>query len=129
MPQIDPAFADLLERPIIGELATVRPDGLLQVNPMWFQYDGSHIRFSHTSTRAKFRNLQSNSAMTLLVVDPDNTQRYIELRGRLSEIVEDPTGNFHQVLGRRYGEEDTPAPPDAADRVILVMAPEVIRTR
>lgn len=129
MLDIDPAYIDLLERPIVCVLATSRPDGVLQVNPMWFQFDGTNIRFSHTSRRSKFRNLQANPVMTVLVVDPDNTQRYIELRGRLSEAIEDPTGEFHQILGRRYGDDNTAPPADAEYRVILVMAIEMVRTR
>ena len=33
---------DLLDRPLYGALATIRPDGTAQVNPMWFEYDGAH---------------------------------------------------------------------------------------
>jgi predicted pyridoxine 5'-phosphate oxidase superfamily flavin-nucleotide-binding protein len=35
---------DLLERPLIADLATVREDGTPQVNPMWFSWDGELIR-------------------------------------------------------------------------------------
>ena len=126
---IDSTYLDLLERPIICDLATVRPDGSVQVNPMWFMYDEGELRFSHTSTRAKYRNLLANPRMTVLIVDPENIQRYVELRGRLREAIPDPTGAFHQVLGARYGDKDTPAPGNAADRVILAMEIDVVNTR
>lgn len=32
---------DLLTRPLFGHLATTRPDGTPQVNPMWFSWDGA----------------------------------------------------------------------------------------
>jgi len=32
---------DLVERPYYGSLGTVRPDDTVQVNPMWFDFDGT----------------------------------------------------------------------------------------
>lgn len=112
----------LLADPNFGSLATVRPDNTAQVNPMWFEYDGEHLLFTHTTKRAKFRNLQKNPSMALAVFDPQNPLSYIEVRGSLSEVREDPTGAFYVRLGKRYGNPTQVAPPDKADRVILVMA-------
>lgn len=113
----------LLDQPTVGALGTVRADGAPQVNPMWFEFDGERIRFTHTSTRAKFRNLQANPAMAFMVTDPDNPYSYLELRGHLAETIADPTGAYYQHLARRYGAENPPPPADAADRVVLVMEP------
>jgi PPOX class probable F420-dependent enzyme len=115
-------LADLLERPLYGNLGTVRPDGTVQVNPMWFEFDGEHIRFTHTTFRAKYRNLQHNPSMSLLVTDPEIPQRYLEVRGALAEVVPDPAGAFFVRLGQRYGDPDQQPPADKADRVILVMS-------
>lgn len=117
-------FLHLLEDPNFGHLATVRPDGSPQVNPMWFLYDAetNTVRFTHTNKRAKFRNLQQNPGMALEVIDPDDAMRFVELRGRLIEVIPDPEGSFYPVLGARYGNPNTPVPPDKADRVILVMS-------
>lgn len=122
MAEIPQHLVHLLEQPNVGHLGTVRPDGAPQVNPMWFGYDGQHLRFTHTKKRAKFRNLLQNPAMSLCVNDPENPYSYVEVRGRLVEVVPDPTGAFYPELGARYGKPDTPVPPDAEDRVILVMS-------
>jgi PPOX class probable F420-dependent enzyme len=115
-------LVDLLERPIYGNLGTIRPDDTVQVNPMWFEFDGENIRFTHTTFRAKYRNLQRNPSMSLLVTDPDDPLRFLEVRGSLAEVVPDPEGAFYVRLGRRYGDPDTPPPADRKDRVILVMS-------
>jgi PPOX class probable F420-dependent enzyme len=114
----------LLDRPLFGSLGTIRPDDTVQVNPMWFEYDGEHVRFTHTNKRGKFRNLQRNPSMSLLLVDDNDPQVYLEVRGRLVEVIDDPEGAFYVRLGQRYGNPDTPPPPDKADRVILVMSIE-----
>jgi hypothetical protein len=59
--------------------------------------------------------------MSLLITDPNAENRYVELRGRLARYEADPTGQFYVHLGRRYGNPDTPPPPDAAERVVLYM--------
>ena len=115
---------DLLERPLFGALATIRPDDTVQVNPMWFELIDGAIRFTHTSGRAKYRNLQRNPAMSLLVIDPDDPLRYVEVRGRLTEVVPDPQGQFYVRLGRRYGSSDQVPPADSPQRVVLVMSIE-----
>jgi PPOX class probable F420-dependent enzyme len=122
MATIPDDLADLLERPLYGSLGTVRPDGTVQVNPMWYEFDGESVRFTHTTFRAKYRNLQKNPAMSLLITDPGNPQRYLEVRGALAQVIPDPSGAFFVRLGQRYGDPDSQPPPDRADRVILVMS-------
>lgn len=119
----------LLEEPNYGTLGTIRPDDTVQVNPMWFLYDGEHLRFTHTTKRAKFRNLQHNPSMGLAVIDPRNPFHYIEVRGRLVAVEPDPTGAFYVLLGKRYGDAEAVPPADSADRVVLVMSIEKVTTQ
>lgn len=122
-----PAPADrLLHLPLFGALGTVRPDGSPQVNPMWFLWDGEHVRFTHTTRRAKYRNLKANPAMSFMLIDPANPFRYLELRGRLVEEIPDPDGAFYVTLQNRYGNDSTTPPADRADRVILGMSVEKV---
>jgi PPOX class probable F420-dependent enzyme len=120
---VPPSHVDLLERPLFGHLATVRPDGTPQVNVMWFQWDGEHVRFTHTTYRQKFRNLQNNPAIAMSIADPDDGYRFLEVRGVVERVEPDPTGAFYQVLDKRYNDRDGVEVRDAADRVILVVRP------
>ena len=43
------------------------------------------IRFTDTTKRAKFRNLQVNPGMALCILDPQGPYRFLEVRGRLVE--------------------------------------------
>jgi len=119
----------LLEAPNYGCLGTIRPDDTVQVNPMWFDFDGERLRFTHTTKRAKYRNLQHNPSMSLAVFDPEDPLRYVEVRGRLVEVVPDPDGAFYVHLGKRYGYADQQPPKDSPDRVVLVMSIEHFTTQ
>ena len=121
---IPPHLSPLLEESHYGFLGTIRPDDTVQVNPMWFDREGDTVRFTHTTTRAKYRNLMHNPSMSLAVVDPANPFVYLEVRGKLIEVIPDPSGAYYVHLGRRYGNPDQVAPKDSADRVILVMSME-----
>ncbi len=121
---IPDGYRHLLERPLYGHLGTIRPDDTVQVTPMWFAFDGEHVRFTHTTKRQKFRNLRHNPAMALSIIDPDNVFRYLEVAGTLVDVVPDPEGAFYVQLQNRYGNPSTTPPPDSADRVILVMSIE-----
>jgi PPOX class probable F420-dependent enzyme len=89
VPQVPDGHRDLLERPLIAHLATVRADGEPQSSPVWFGWDGERIRLTHTRTRQKFRNLQAEPRVALSIVDPDNSQRYLEVRGAVEEVADD----------------------------------------
>ena len=123
------AYRRLLEDANYGALGTIRPDDTVQVNPMWFLFDGENLRFTHTTKRQKFRNLQHNPSMSLSVIDPENPFHYLEVRGRLVDVIPDPSGEFYVTLGRRYGNADQKPPSDSADRVILVMSVESSTTQ
>ncbi|WP_417563254.1 PPOX class F420-dependent oxidoreductase [Microbacterium sp.] len=114
----------LLELPLYGHLGTIRPDDTVQVTPMWFEFDGEHVRFTHTNRRQKYRNLQHNPTMALSVIDPEVPYHYLEVAGSLVEAVPDPEGAFYVRLQNRYGDPSTTPPADKANRVILVMSIE-----
>jgi PPOX class probable F420-dependent enzyme len=94
-------YRDLLERPLYGHLATARQDGTVQVEPMWFEFDGEFIKFTHTSKRQKYRNLMANPSAALSVNDPDQPYRFLEVRGVLDHVDPDPEGAFYRHLARR----------------------------
>ena len=86
MVAIPTGYNDLLERPLYGHLATTRPDGAVQVSPMWFDWDGELLRFAHTTKRQKYRNVQSSPRVAMSISDPDNPYRYLEVRGDVERI-------------------------------------------
>ena len=121
--EVPDGYEHLLDLPLYGHLATVRPDGTPQVNPMWFAWDGELLRFTHTTKRQKYRNIAAQPVVAMSISDPNNPYRYLEVRGVVEEIVPDPTGAFYLHLNDRYSGPLTEPPADAQDRVILVVRP------
>lgn len=92
---------DLLTRPIHGVLTTMMADGQPHSSLVWCDYDGVCARVNTTRQREKGRNMLANPKASLLVVDPQNTARYLEIRGEV-ELVEEGALDHLDQLTRRY---------------------------
>lgn len=123
-------YLDLLERPLFAHFATVASDGTPRVNPMWFLWDDARgvLKLTHTNERHNYRNLQRNPDVAFSIADPDNQYRYIQLRGRLSQVDDDPTGAFYQQLQKRY-RGTTSEVKDKNVRVVLTIQPTAFKVR
>jgi len=116
------SHADLLERPLYAHLATVGPDGAPHSSTMWFVRDGDLVRFTHTTTRQKYRNVRADPRVAISIHDPDDPYRALEVRGVVESIEPDDGGAFYQRLMERYGAPVI-EPEDAPTRVIISVRP------
>jgi PPOX class probable F420-dependent enzyme len=86
---IPDSHRDLLTEPIHGVLSTIMPDGQPQSSIVWTDYDGTYVLINTTLERQKGRNMCSNPKVALLVIDPKDTSRWIEIRGNVVKISRD----------------------------------------
>lgn len=94
---------DLFSRPVHGILATLMPSGQPHSSVVWTDYDGGFVLLNTTLERRKGLNMAANPRVTLLVVDPDNTSRWIEVRGRVVDMVRGAVAEAHaDKLTERY---------------------------
>lgn len=130
MADIPEAFDDLLrQKRAFASLATVGPDGAPQVTPVWFDYDGSHIRINTARGRVKDRNLRANPAVALAILDPDNPYRYLQVRGRIVESTEAGADAHIDALARKYlGQDRYPHRRPGEVRVIYRVRPDRVQT-
>ena len=99
--EIPASHLDLLTRPIHGVLTTMMPDGQPQSSLVWVDYDGEYVCVNTTLERQKGKNMAKNPKVSLLVVDPEDTGRYIEIRGEVELIREDVIAHLDRVT-RKY---------------------------
>ncbi|GED96955.1 PPOX class F420-dependent oxidoreductase [Gordonia crocea] len=123
MSVIPDSHRDLLDRPLYAHLATIRPDGTPQVNPMWFVFDGELVYFTNTTVRQKYKNVTAHPQVAFSVNDPDQPYRYLEVRGLVERIDADPDGALFGDLAQRYGLPMDGPPGDAEFRVVYVVRP------
>ncbi len=95
-------YLDLFEKRTFANLATLMPDGSPQVTPVWVDFDGSHILVNSARGRQKDKNMRRNPAVALTLTDPKDPYRYIEVRGRVTEITEEGAGEHIDRMAKKY---------------------------
>jgi PPOX class probable F420-dependent enzyme len=93
---------NLLTEPIHGVLTTILPDGQPQSSIVWCDYDGDHLLISTTLERQKGRNMQRNSKVSLLVIDPKDAGRWISVRGDVASISQEKAIELADKLTQMY---------------------------
>lgn len=117
-------YTDLLSSNALAHVATIGPDGAPQNNPVWFGWDGTHVLFSQTTGRQKYRNLTANPKVALSIVDPANPYRYLEIRGTVAEIIDDANNAFIDSMAQKYlGQAQYPWHQPGDHRVIVKVSP------
>jgi PPOX class probable F420-dependent enzyme len=99
--RVPSSHVDLLTTPIVGVLTTLMPDGQPHSCLVWVDYDGQCARVNTTLERRSGRNLVASRRVSLLVVDPENTGRYIQIRGDAELVRRGAVGHLDS-LTRTY---------------------------
>lgn len=99
---IPASHVELLSSKALANVATIGPDGAPQNNPVWFDWNGTHVLFSQTTGRQKYRNIKANPNVALSIVDPENPYRYLEVRGVVEQIVDDENNAFIDSMANKY---------------------------
>ncbi|MBV9846898.1 MAG: PPOX class F420-dependent oxidoreductase [Kutzneria sp.] len=97
---------DYLGTQRLGRLATVQPNGVLQVSPVGFGYNSStktiDIGGYNMAASRKFRNVAENGRVAFVVDDIASIQpwrvRCLEIRG-YAEAIDTPTDSAAQIEG------------------------------
>lgn len=98
---IPDSHLDLLTRPVHGVLTTMGADGQPQSSLVWVDVDDGVAVINTSLERRKGRNMLANPKVSLLVVDPDNTSRYIQIRGD-AELIPAGALDHLDALTRKY---------------------------
>jgi PPOX class probable F420-dependent enzyme len=107
MTDIPAGFHDLLtDKKAIANLATIMPDGSPQVTPVWFDYTNGRIRVNTAKGRVKARNMAEGSRVALAILDPDNAYRYVQVRGKVVQVIEAGAKEHIDSLAKKYLGKD-----------------------
>jgi PPOX class probable F420-dependent enzyme len=98
---IPESHRDLLTGRACGVLTTLMRDGQPRSSLVWVDYDGECACVNTTRERGKGRDLERDPRASLLVVDPEDSNRFLQVRGRV-ELVEEGAREQLDRLARRY---------------------------
>ena len=100
---IPESHRDLFEKKALAHLATLMPNGSPQVTPLWVMLDADgYVIVNSARGRQKDRNMRARPHVALSIGDPDNPQRYIQVRGRVVEVTEEGANDVINQLAMKY---------------------------
>jgi PPOX class probable F420-dependent enzyme len=99
---IPESHRDLLDGDACVALTTVMPDGQPQITPAWCNREGDYVMLNTMRGFRKEKNMRANPKVALLVMDPEDGSRWIEVRGNVVEIRREGAENHADLLTLRY---------------------------
>ena len=94
-------LAPLLDSTAVAFVSTIGPRKEPQTTPIWFIWKDGAVHFSLVDGRQKLRNLRRDPRVSVVIVDPAEPTRYLELRGRL-HLVPDPQLALEREVAIKY---------------------------
>jgi len=130
MATIPDQYKDLFQKKAFAHLGTVMKDGSPQVTPIWFDYDGTHVRINSAKGRWKDKNMRNRPKVALSIPDPDNPYRYMQIRGTVTEVTENGADAHIDSLAKKYlGQDKYPYRQPGEERVIYKIAVERVNAQ
>ena len=120
---LDPLLEELARGANFAAFTTLLDGGQPQTSIMWVDCDSDHVLINTEVERLKFRNVQLDPRVDVVVWDRDNPYRYVEVRGVVAETVSGSEAREHidslsvKYTGKAY------ANPIGSPRVILKITP------
>jgi len=121
---VDPMLRELAQGPNFAAFVTLLPDGTPHTSVMWVDANDEHVIINTEVHRQKYRNVQRDPRVGVVVWDQANPYRYVELRGRVVATEAGARARDHiDRLSERYTGGPYSAP-ITSERVMLFIAPE-----
>ncbi|MEU3857127.1 PPOX class F420-dependent oxidoreductase [Streptomyces sp. NPDC028722] len=119
----------LLDGTVFIVVGTLQPDGSPQMSPVWVKRDGDDVLFSTTTDRRKYRNLERDPRVSVVVMNPEQPYEYAEIRG-VAEMTTEGGQQLIDELSRKYTGKDyadfNPASAHDAERVVVRIRPRKV---
>ena len=121
---LEPAIRDLARDKNFAALSVRMPNGQIGTHVMWVDADDEHVLINTEIHRAKFKGMQADPNVTVMIWKLDDPYSYAEVRGVVSGTVGGQEARDHiDALSQKYNGK--PYPNEiTSERVIVKITPE-----
>ena len=125
MPTFPEKYLDLFQKKAFGAFTTLMPDGTPQTTPVWVDYQNGEIWVNSALGRQKDKNVRRDPRVAVTVMDPDNAYRYVEVRGRVTDITQSGADQHIDAMAKKYlGQDKYPFRQPGEQRVLYKISIE-----
>lgn len=98
---IPSSHVDLIKKPNFGIFTTINVNGMPQSSLVWCDWDGTIVSINTTKERQKGKNMLTNPKVSLIIVDPEDSGRWISIQGNV-EIETEGAIDHLDKLTKKY---------------------------
>jgi PPOX class probable F420-dependent enzyme len=113
-----------LEQPFVGTLTTLRDDGSPHSTIVWVDTDTDEVLFNTAAGRAKERHLRRDPRVSLLVVDPEDTYRWLAVSGKAELTTEGADDQIDKLAKKYLGKDEYPWRKPEEQRIKVRIKPD-----
>jgi PPOX class probable F420-dependent enzyme len=114
------------ENPYVGVATTLREDGSPHSTIVWVDVEGDKVSFNTALGRAKPKHLEHDSRASVLMVDPNNSYKWVAVSGP-AEVTEEGADAQIDKLAKKYlGKDEYPWRNPEETRVKVLIEPEKV---
>ncbi|MGH3627239.1 MAG: pyridoxamine 5'-phosphate oxidase family protein [Sciscionella sp.] len=96
---LDPVYRKLLDDPVTATIAVLGSDGLPNLTPVWFDYEGGSVLLNLAKHRKKVAWLRARPHATFILVNPENAYHWLSIKTTVRrEISEDDPNEGNRVI-------------------------------
>ena len=116
------------ENPFVGIVTTLREDGSPHSTIVWVDVEDGKPSFNTASGRAKPKHLEHDPRASLLVIDPNDTYKWVAVSGH-TQMTEDGADAQIDKLAKKYtGKDEYPWRKPTEQRLKVLIEPEKVDT-
>jgi PPOX class probable F420-dependent enzyme len=101
---VPPEIDAFLTNPNPAVIATLQPDGSPNSVATWYLWDNGRVLVNMDESRARLDWMRKDPRVSLTVLSEGDWYTHVSLRGRATEIVEDPDLSDIDRLSEHYGQ-------------------------
>jgi PPOX class probable F420-dependent enzyme len=114
------------ESPYVGVVTTLREDGSPHATIVWVDVEGDKVSFNTALGRAKPKHLKHDPRASVLMVDPNNSFKWVAVSGP-AELTEEGADAQIDKLAKKYlGKDEYPWRNPEETRVKVLIEPEKV---
>ena len=117
-----------LEHPFVATVTTLREDGSPHSTVVWVDVDDDGPSSNTAEGRAKVRHLREDARVALLVVDPEDSYRWLALDGHVELTTEGADDQIDKLAKKYLGEDEYPWRSPDERRVTVRIHPVRVHT-
>ena len=114
------------ESPYVGVATTLREDGSPHSTIVWVDVEGDKVSFNTALGRAKPKHLEHDPRASVLMVDPNNSYKWVAVSGP-AEVTEEGADAQIDKLAKKYlGKDEYPWRNPEETRLKVLIEPEKV---